>query len=286
MPMTSFREHIRLWALWTLVMPVLFLANPLGEVGWLELGAVLTPLTMLVERRITRELALAVGLPALTLIWLFSPESAPLAQMFVAWAVFTVGVLLASRAIRSQLEIEAIAGQVAYVPDDAESVEKFRIAVDRELGRARRHDRPFAILSAAAHPRSLEADASGLYRTELLRTLAENRARLELRDFLSGDLHVYSDVAIDGARILALVPEVDVDALELLLERLRNAADETLTFDVQLGASHFPRDAVCAEDLIDVADRNRTTSKLRSLPERIAGRDSDLGVWRSPDVQG
>lgn len=284
--MTSFREHIRLWALWMLVMPVAFLANPLGEFGWLELGAVLAPLALLVERRITRELALAAGLPGLTLIWLFAPGTTSIVQMFVAWAVFGVGVLLASRAIQSQSEIETIAGQVAYVPDDAESIERFRIAVDRELGRARRHDRPFAILSAAAHPRSLEADASGLYRTELLRTLAENRARLELRDFLSGDLHVYSDVAIDGARVLALVPEVDVDALELLLERLRNAADESLSFDVQIGASQFPRDALCAEDLIDVADRNRTTSKLRSLPERIAVRDADLGAWRSPDVQG
>jgi hypothetical protein len=284
--MNAYRLHIRIWALWILVVPALSMINPWGELGWIELAAALCPLFMLVESRIKREAALAVGLPALTLMWLFDSATTPLPRMLVGWVVFTIGVILAARTTRSQSELEEIAGRVAFAPHDPESVAKFHVALEREFGRGRRHDRPFAVLSAAAHPHSLDGDASGLFRSELLRSLAENRARLELEDFLRAELHVYSDVAIVGPRVLALVPEVDDDALAILVERVRNSAEKTIDFDVQIGAGCFPRDAICAEDLIEVADRNRTTSKLRSLPDRIAGRESDLDDWRLPDVQG
>jgi hypothetical protein len=284
--MTAFRHHMKLWSIWLLLASAALMANPWGRHGWLELTAALAPMIMMVDRRIWREPALAIGLPALTLLWLADPTDSSIVRLLVAWVVFAGGILLAARAINSQSELEAIAGRVAFSPLDTMPPVRFELALERELGRARRHDRPFALLSASADPHSLEAEPSGFYGTELLRSLAENRARLELYDFLRTELHIYAEVAADRSRILALVPEVGSDALAFLLERLQNTANEQLDFDVHFGAGCFPRDAVCADELIAAADRNRTASKLRSLPERVGVVGIEPPGRRSPDVQG
>ena len=79
---------------------------------------------------------------------------------------------------------------------------------------------------------------------------------------------------------------LNTDTLEVLLERLTNAADEQFDFDIQIGASCFPLDAVSGDELIAAADRNRKASKLRSLPERVVGIGIDEASRLSPDVQG
>jgi len=284
--MNAFRHHMKLWSIWLLLASSALMANPWGRLGWLELTAALSPMIMMVDRRIWREPALAIGLPALTLLWLADPTDSPIARLLVAWAVFAGGILLAARAIDSQSELEAIAGQVAFSRPDTMPPVRFELALERELGRARRHDRPFALLSVSAHLHSLESESSGFLGTELLQSLAENRARLELYDFLRTELHIYAEVAVDGSRVLALVPEVESDALAFLLERLKNTADEQLNFDVHFGAGCFPQDAVCADELIAAADRNRTASKLRSLPESVGVVGIDPPSRRSTDVQG
>ncbi|MEE8164176.1 MAG: hypothetical protein V3T64_01270 [Myxococcota bacterium] len=284
--MSAFRHHLRLWAIWSLAVSGLLMANPWGQLGWVELAAALGPLVMVVERRVRRELALAIGLPTITLLWLADPAGASVSRLLIAWLVFGVGVMLAARTVDSQAELDTIAGQVAFAPPDAEAFERFEVALERELGRARRHERAFALLSAAAHPRSLEADPSGALRSELLGALAESRARLELRDYLQGELHVYSDVVATGDRVLALVPEIEGVALETLVERLHFAAGQRLDFDLQIGVSCFPHDAVCADELIAAADHDRTASKLRSLSERRLGAASDRSTELAPDVQG
>lgn len=284
--MATFRHHMKLWAIWILLVSSLLMANPLGKLGWVELLAALAPLAMVIDHRIGREPALAFGLPALTLMWLADPASSSILRLLVAWLVFGGGVLLAWRTINSQAELEAIVGQVAFNPPDTAASAQFQTALERELGRARRHERPFALLSASAHPSSLEADASGIIRSPLLRSLAENRARLELRDFLRAELHIYSEVALDDSCVLALVPDIETDTLEILLERLTNAADEQFDFDIQIGASCFPLDAVSGDELIAAADRNRKASKLRSLPERVVGIGIDAASRLSPHVQG
>ena len=282
--MHAFRRHTRLLVVWTLAISAVTLANPLGAFGWLELAAALLPLSLLVDRRLHRELALAIGIPALTLLWLVAPGDVPILRLLTAWAIYGVGVWLAARAVDSLVDLESIAGRVSFAHVDEATEEDLRLALDRELGRARRHDRSFAVLSAGADPRSLEADTAGHFRSGLLRALAENRARLELSEFLRPELHVYSDVAPVAGRVLAVVPEVDDDRLGVLLERLVATADERFDFDVQIGAACFPRDALCADELIEAADRQRTAAKLRSLPERPAGREPLPASWQSPDV--
>jgi hypothetical protein len=93
------------------------------------------------------------------------------------------------------------------------------------------------------------------------------RARLELRDFLQDELHVYCEVEATDAGVLALVPEIHGEELEMLVKRLQAAAGERLDFELQVGVARFPDDAVAADELIAVADASRTSAKLQSLPE-------------------
>ncbi len=289
--MFALRRHMRLWAAWTVVSAGVLMANPWSHFGWLELVAVLAPFIMVVERRISQESAFGIGVPAITLLWLaefwlVDPTTPLVVRLLIAWFVFGAGVMLAARTVNSETQLGAIAGHVAFAPPDAGAFEQFESALRRELGRARRHERPFALLSVAAHSRSIEVGGTGVFRNDLLQDLARNRARLELRDFLRDELHIYSDVAVAGTRVLALVPEVDDAAIEVLVKRLETAATRHFDLGIEIGAGCFPRDAVCADTLIAAADRDRIASKLRSLPERrprsVAGAPAGL----TSDVHG
>lgn len=284
--MTGYRYHLKLWAIWTLSVSLSLMANPWGKLGWVELTAALSPLVMVIEPRVSREPALAIGIPILTLMWLGDPTSTSIWRLLIAWLVFAGGVLLAARMIESQSELEAVAGQVAFGPPNTSASLQFEVALERELGRARRHEHSFAVLSAEANLLPMDSDASGLSHSEIMRFVADNRARLELCDFLVRELHIYAEVAVDGSRVLALVPEIESDALTALLGRLKSTAENQFDFDVQIGASSFPLDAISGTELITLADRDRKASKLRSLPEPVVGIGIDEGSLRSPDVQG
>ena len=136
--MHAFRRHTRLLVVWTLAISAVTLANPLGAFGWLELAAALLPLSLLVDRRLHRELALAIGIPALTLLWLVAPGDVPILRLLTAWAIYGVGVWLAARAVDSLVDLESIAGRVSFAHVDEATEEDLRLALDRELGRVGR----------------------------------------------------------------------------------------------------------------------------------------------------
>lgn len=281
-----FDRDMRIWSLWMLVASALLLANPWGRFGGLELAAVIGPLSMALDRRIRSEPTLVVGVPALTLLWLVDAPDASVARLLIAWAVLGIGVMLAARTLESQRELEAIAGQVAFAVPDPEAFEQFQRALARELGRARRHERAFAVLSCAARPISVESEASSDGNPAWLRAVAENRACLELRDLLQDELHLYVDVVAARGRVLALVPEIEGVAVEMLIKRLAQAAGSRLDLEVQIGVGCFPGDAVCADELIAVADASRMDSPPKKrAPDRILSRVQARSAGLAPDLQ-
>lgn len=281
------RQHMRLWCLWTIGVAALLLAIPWTSFGALELVAALGPLAMGVDRRIRRETTIAVGLPVLTLLWLVErgvlgatiaeSAGASIARLLIAWSVFGIGSYLGWRAVEGYRNLEAIAGYVAFAPPDARAFEAFSGALAHELTRARRHDRSFAVLSFAPDPRSIESDDTGAFSSELLRALAENRARLELHELLMNELHAYSHVVAARERVLAIVPEVDDSVVTALVARLSATASDQLGYGTQIGVACFPRDAISAEELIHAADEARLASRLRPLPNQRAAADSRDG---------
>ena len=299
--LTASRRQLKFWALWTIASALVFVANPTGPFGAIEFIALLGPFALIFPQRVWRELALVIGLPLLTLIWLAEPAGTSVLRLLLAWIVFGAGVVLAARVRESQRDLESVVGRVAFADwpnariraSDAEVVDvpqtgaattnSIRCDIERELGRARRHDREFAVISAAVDPRTLAVVAEST--NELMQTLAENRAGLELHSVLRAELHVYCDVRLVDSRVLALVPEVDRDTLDALLDRLGRAVSDRLESDVELGAALFPHDAICSEDLIDSADRMRNASKLRSLSTLApAEQEDEAPARRTPDV--
>jgi len=263
------RQRLKLCSVWMLASTPALLANPWGQFGWAELAASVGPLILGVDRRIHRELAFVVGLPGIAWLCFMDPLVPIVPRLLVTTAVFVVGVLLASRMIASLRDLESISGPIAFAPPDARAFEEFKHMVEREFGRSRRHDRAFVLLSVAVNPRSLEVDGSRGYPDEVLRALAENRAHLELSDLLTRELHVYSDVVATRDRVLALVPEVEGAAAEALVKRVKSVVSEELALEIEIGVGCFPRDAICVENLISAADRNRTNPRLQRVPDRV-----------------
>lgn len=263
--LSFFRQGMRIWAIWTLLITAALHFNPIGVFGSVELLACLGPLVLAAEPRIRREVAFVVGVPMITLLALLDPGDDSLIRLVTAWLVFTVGVLLIVRLIDGRRELEAIAGRVAFAPPSADAGLHFKDALQCEVGRARRHEKRFIVLAIAADANSLATAQPEAARNQLLSALAERRAHLEIHDLLADELHVYAEVLVDRDNVLALVPETEPDEVEPLVLRLRTSIREKLGLEVQVGRAAFPADAISGEDLVRAAVRARKATNLRPI---------------------
>ena len=281
-----FRQGLRLWALWTLAITAALFLNPVGRFGGVELVACLGPLVLAAEPRLRREVAFGLGLPAITLLALIEPGGDPLIRLVTAWLVFAVGVWSIVRVMDGRRELEAIAGRVAFATESEDSLPRFMTALEREVGRARRHEKAFLVLALGADPRSVQNARPEAGRSGLLTALAERRAHLEMHELVTQELHVYADVARGPQSVLALVPEADPEIGERIVARLRESVRDELGFEVQVGVAAFPGDAISAEDLVLVAERNRKASNLRSIRESVEAMDAPAGGELVGESQG
>lgn len=284
--LSFFRQGMRVWAVWTLGITGLLFFNPVGRFGWVELAACLGPLVLAADQRVRREVAFAVGLPAITLLSLLDSSDGSVLRLVTAWLVFAVGVLLIARVIEGRVELESIAGRVAFMPVDEGSIPGFKNALEREVGRARRHEKKFVVLSIAADPHSLANDQLAAVRSEVLADLATRRANFEIHATLVDVLHIYADVARLRDSVLALVPEVELESAEPLVARLRESIRDRLGLEIQVGLASFPNDAISAEDLILMAERARKTSNLRPIPDQDPSKFQDELPELASESQG
>lgn len=266
--MLPFRRHpLQLSSVWMLASTLLLFANPFWSFGWGELAASIGPSLLGVDRRIRPALVLAVGLPAIA--WLCFQDAAvsSLPRVLVVSTVFVVGVLLVSR---------MLAASDSLRPSEASAFDDFERTLEKEFGRARRHERSFAILSLATPPHSRKTAGARGDSDESARESADDRGMVDLAELLARELHVYSDVVVARHRVLALVPEVEDAAVEALVKRVQSVIDRELPFEVQIGAARFPRDAICVDDLIAAADLDRANPKLQLVPDLKSDLDREV----------
>ncbi len=80
---------------------------------------------------------------------------------------------------------------------------------------------------------------------------------ISMQKLLDSELHAYADIATIGDRVVAVVPEVSGVEYVQLLHRLATKAVTQLGGEIRIGLARYPRDAVCAAELVEAADRDR-----------------------------
>jgi len=264
------RQHWTLWTAWVLGASVLLFADPFIAFSWAELAACLGSLLIAIDRRVRRERLLVAGMLAIALLAIVDPTPATAPRLLIDAVVFVGAVLLGARAVDDQIELETIAGHLALGPDYERAFYDFERAVGREIGRARRHDRSFVLLSIARNEKSAVRRMDVLGTGRVAQRITEARELLELRELLVEELHLYAEVVATADRVLCLVPEVEESAVAALQRRLGAKSLERLGVEIASGVACFPRDALGVEGLIAAADAARRSPSLESVPDADA----------------
>lgn len=244
-------DRFTLWLGWIVLASLLFSvvpAGPYGLAGWI---AAVGPLVHRISPRIGIRRVAVIGLLAIGTTLVFG-VSLHWLELLLPAPVFLLGLLLAP---------VPITGTPA--PQQASRVaaeERFQLALAREVGRARRYERPITLVSAACDDVT-ELDALG--------------------SALSSQVHVYAQLFQVGHHLLLIVPELDAarypSVERRLLEAIRSSGIRTVT----LGAASFPQGECTASGLIEVAESSRRRFDLTAdgfgRPSRKQGSE-DYGL--------
>ncbi len=225
----------KLWVVWLAVALALLIAKPWGVFSWDEWLVVAVPL-LLIHAGVRPLYVFLGGLAASSLAWMFlGDQSGGWPELACLGVVLVVGTVIGFIATRDDRDGQSKLGLM----DPLTNEDLFLAALNRELGRARRDEGSFAVLSVdqkEGHP---------------------DKSQRLVCEFLDAELRVYADIAQVGERVLALVPEVSDDQYEPMSKRLMARAKTSSCGEINIGLARFPLDAVCAKDLINVADRRR-----------------------------
>ncbi len=245
-------------------------ANPFSEFGWPELLAATGPLVVGLDRRIRPVPTAVVGAGLIAGLALLSREGSLGVGTFVAPLCFVIGVFLAARAFASRIPFEQARGGWAGLDSAPYAREAFAARLERELGRARRYGKLLVLFSVAP---TVSAN----------RTAVDSRRALPaIANLLSRELRLYADGLIDGGRVLALVPEVERDAFDMFVKRVRTALEQRLDFEVHVGVAVFPTDAICIESLVERADLDRERAGAMTQPPRTSAPEPAFAEPREP----
>jgi hypothetical protein len=220
---------------WWAVATALLVAKPWGEFGWEEWVVLAAPL-LLMHNAVRLLDSMICGFVASALAWYFlSHQSGGWLELVCLWLTLGFGNMISFAALRNSRDVRELSGGTALLTNE----DLFFESMNREMCRARREKESFAVLSLDRKSEGLEPSLAGLC------------------EFLDFELRSYADIAKIGDRVLALVPDVHDDQCQPLVRRLLAKSEEAFGEDIRIGLARFPEDAICADDLIDLADRKR-----------------------------
>ena len=226
-------DRLTLWLAWIAASSAFFYALPLGPYGLLGWFAAVGPLTM--------RMVPAIGAKRMALAGLLCIGAAVLLLAGAHWyegvlsaAVFLFGVLLAPVPITGYQDPRHLAQR-------GDTEEALTLALAREVGRARRHDRALTLIAANCPD---EADLA------------------LLEDAFTAEVHIYAQTfrLEDGLRII--VPEIDGEAYQSMQKRVLAAAGQRGLRAVTIGVASFPDGECTASGLLDVVARDQVLYPL------------------------
>lgn len=239
-------ERFTLWLAWIAVASLFFTVVPTGPFGLSGWIAAAGPLL--------HRIVPGIGIRRMAVLGLVAFATIAFIAGFDGWletalppAAYLFSLLLAP--------VPITGAQQPQTNDGAAAEEAFQLAMAREVGRARRYERPLTLVSATCSPE-----------TDLER----------LREAIASQVHVYAQIFHVGDRLLVIVPELDAAAYPALQQRLLTSAKAQHLTAIELGAASFPREECTASGMIETADTRRFYDLTRDTPI-AAGNETPAG---------
>ncbi len=122
----------------------------------------------------------------------------------------------------------------------------------REVRRARRHQRPLALMAIGIDEKSIQIALDRMVQ-EVQQAMMKQYVLSGVAKTLCEELEDYNIIAQRNDHFLALLPEVTPEELTALGERLRRTVSEQMGVALQIGTASLPEDAVTFESLVEKA---------------------------------
>lgn len=237
-------DRLTLWLAWIAVATAAFTAFPLGPMGLLGWMGAAGPLLHRILPHVGAKRMSVVGIGAIALVAFVSSNLAWY-EIVIPPMSFLFGLLLAPVPITGYEDpgIETFS---------ANSEHLFQLALAREVGRARRHERPLTLVSATC-------DQGGDLKA--------------LEAAIASQIHIYAQIFQIEDRLMLIVPELDRDGYRALEARILQAAEARQLHSVALGVASFPEGECTASGLVAVAGTDRrffTLGRDSGKPGRTA----------------
>lgn len=236
--MPVLRTRFTQWLAWILLTSAAFTIAPQGPFGLFGWMGIIVPLLAGLVPKLGGWRIAASGAALMTATFLAIDDSswfdflAPLSAMLI-------GVSIAPAPHEAAVAVAGVAGA-----NDESVRREFDLALTRELARARRFERPLAVLSLS---------------------FAEVRTDLRLlQAAIAPRIQIFCQMFAADGRLLVIVPELDPEASAALEQRIFDGLSELALGPVLLGRAIFPGDGVTAAALVRHADANR---QVRGNPE-------------------
>jgi hypothetical protein len=228
-------DRLTLWLAWIALISAVCMAFPLGPMGLLGWMAAVGPLLHRIAPSIGARRMGAVGLVMIGATILLSAEL-HWYEMVLPPMLFLFGLLLAPVPITGYQDPGS-----EWSSANAEHL--FRLALTREVGRARRHERPLTLISVACG----EADDLQM-----------------LEAAIASQVHIYAQIFPVEDRLMVIVPELDKPDYAALEARVLQAARERHLHTLSLGVASFPAGECTASGLVDAVAEQRVFALGRS----------------------
>ena len=256
------------------------------NVGVYIIGAVaaLLPFAPFAQQRSLFSLVTAVALLDLAVLIVGGTPLFGEAYTYLTFSsfVFVVMTLVFSyRVSQATLEFCKAIETVTFSDPDSQlrDLREMQSAVDSEMVRSRRFERPLSLVM-------LQADASSLNMT-MHRLVQEVQRSMMQRYVLSTMVRVLSrclrrtDLVIEDqkpGRLLLLAPETNEQEATKMGERITRLVQERLGVAASFSIAAFPQHALTFEELLNVAEQRMQTEPDTSTDDDLSGEILDLSL--------
>lgn len=137
----------------------------------------------------------------------------------------------------------------------------------REVRRARRFDRPLALVTLAPGSVSLNGSANR-FMEEFQRDLLQKYINGRIADLLSRQVRDCDLIAQSNSHFILLLPETSRESAEEIVRRMAAAAEEELGLKMQIGLATFPDQEITFAGLLE-----RAEAEMRSQQFQLVGQN-------------